>query len=230
MFGTAQRAINAYTNVGLETGVEAADPHKLVLMLYEGALLALAEGKRHMASRDIAAKGRALSKAVMIIDNGLKASLDIKAGGELGERLAALYDYMSERLLQANLHNRPELIDEVSVFKDGACKKDDLLPTLLGGVPADVGAELFRRLTPVMGDIACADFAKFDDVLRAERDEKAQAAVTKRSSAAQSLPVEVDDKVKKVPGVTDAKVEVVWEPGWTKDRMSEAAKLQLGLW
>jgi len=48
--------------------------------------------------------------------------------------------------------------------------------------------------------------------------------------AAQSLPVEVSDKVKAVPGVTDAKVEVVWEPAWTKDRMSEAAKLQLGLW
>jgi FeS assembly SUF system protein len=48
--------------------------------------------------------------------------------------------------------------------------------------------------------------------------------------AAQSLPVEVAAKVKGVPGITDAKVEVVWEPGWTKDRMSEAAKLQLGLW
>ncbi len=48
--------------------------------------------------------------------------------------------------------------------------------------------------------------------------------------AAQSLPVEVAERVKNVPGVTDAKVEVVWEPGWTKDRMSEAAKLQLGLW
>ena len=48
--------------------------------------------------------------------------------------------------------------------------------------------------------------------------------------AAQSLPVEVQRKVKEVPGVTDAKVDVVWEPEWTKDRMSEAAKLQLGLW
>jgi FeS assembly SUF system protein len=48
--------------------------------------------------------------------------------------------------------------------------------------------------------------------------------------AAQSLPSEVAAKVKAVPGVTDAKVDVVWEPGWTKDRMSEAAKLQLGLW
>lgn len=48
--------------------------------------------------------------------------------------------------------------------------------------------------------------------------------------AAQSLPVEVAQKVKAVPGVTDAKVDVVWEPAWTKDRMSDAAKLQLGMW
>jgi FeS assembly SUF system protein len=48
--------------------------------------------------------------------------------------------------------------------------------------------------------------------------------------AAQSLPTEVESKVRSVTGVTDAKVDVVWEPGWTKDRMSEAAKLQLGLW
>jgi FeS assembly SUF system protein len=48
--------------------------------------------------------------------------------------------------------------------------------------------------------------------------------------AAQSLPVEVANKVKAVAGVTDAKVDVVWEPGWTKDRMSDVAKLQLGMW
>jgi FeS assembly SUF system protein len=47
--------------------------------------------------------------------------------------------------------------------------------------------------------------------------------------AAQILPGEVRDKAAKVPGVTEAKVEVVWDPPWTKDRMSEAAKLQLGL-
>ena len=48
--------------------------------------------------------------------------------------------------------------------------------------------------------------------------------------AAQSLPAEVESKVRSVAGVTDAKVDIVWEPGWTKDRMSDAAKLQLGLW
>jgi FeS assembly SUF system protein len=47
---------------------------------------------------------------------------------------------------------------------------------------------------------------------------------------AQSLPVEVAQKVKSVAGVTDAKVDVVWDPPWTKDRMSDAAKLQLGMW
>jgi FeS assembly SUF system protein len=48
--------------------------------------------------------------------------------------------------------------------------------------------------------------------------------------AAQSLPVEVAEKVKAVPGVSDAKVDVVWEPAWTKDRMSDVAKLELGMW
>jgi FeS assembly SUF system protein len=48
--------------------------------------------------------------------------------------------------------------------------------------------------------------------------------------AAQSLPVEVARKAKGVPGVTDARVDVVWDPPWTKDRMSDAAKLQLGFW
>jgi len=66
-------------------------------------------------------------------------------------------------------------------------------------------------------------------------DQSAKAVVTMTLTApgcpaAQSLPVEVAAKVKAVPGVSDAKVDVVWEPGWTKDRMSEAAKLQLGMW
>jgi FeS assembly SUF system protein len=48
--------------------------------------------------------------------------------------------------------------------------------------------------------------------------------------AAKTLPVEVREKVKGVPGVSDARVEIVWDPPWSKDRMSDAAKLQLGMW
>lgn len=113
MFATAKHAVNAYTSVNLESGINTASPHQLILMLYEGALLALANAQRHMTRRETADKGRAISKAIMIIDGGLKCSLDIKAGGELGENLAALYDYMCDRLLHANLHNRPEIIEEV---------------------------------------------------------------------------------------------------------------------
>jgi FeS assembly SUF system protein len=47
---------------------------------------------------------------------------------------------------------------------------------------------------------------------------------------AQSLPIEVADKVKSVAGVSDAKVEIVWDPPWSKDRMSDVARLQLGMW
>ena len=48
--------------------------------------------------------------------------------------------------------------------------------------------------------------------------------------AAQALPVEVAQKVRAVAGVSDVKVDIVWEPAWTRDRMSDAAKLQLGMW
>ena len=48
--------------------------------------------------------------------------------------------------------------------------------------------------------------------------------------AAQILPGQVEQAARGVPGIADAKVDVVWEPGWTKDRMSDVAKLQLGMW
>jgi flagellar protein FliS len=113
MFGPARRALNTYTTVGVETSVQSADPLKLVVMLYEGALAALVNAKLHMKRREIAGKGNALSKAIAIIENGLKASLDISAGGHLAAQLASLYDYMCGRLVVANLENRPEIIDEV---------------------------------------------------------------------------------------------------------------------
>jgi flagellar secretion chaperone FliS len=107
-------ALQAYNRVSLETRVASADPHQLILMLFEGARLAVALAKSHMARGDIAAKGQAISKAISIIDEGLKASLDVEAGGLMAERLFELYDYMSRRLVAANLENRPDLLDEVA--------------------------------------------------------------------------------------------------------------------
>jgi flagellar protein FliS len=108
-----KRGVNAYHNVSLETGVTSASPHKLIVMLYDGALVALLGAKTNIAAGNIAAKGSAISKAISIIDNGLRASLDKNAGGEIAANLDALYDYMSRRLLHANLKNDVTIIDEV---------------------------------------------------------------------------------------------------------------------
>ena len=113
MFGTMKRGVNAYANVGLETGIAAASPHQLIVMLYDGALVALLSAKTNIAANNIAAKGTAISKAITIIDNGLRASLDKDAGGEIAANLDALYDYMSRRLLHANLKNDVPAIEEV---------------------------------------------------------------------------------------------------------------------
>ncbi len=114
MYTKAGHGINAYARVGLETGVIAATPHKLVLMLFEGARLSLSAALAHMKSGQFAARGEAISKAIAIITSGLQASLDTTAGGELAQQLNALYEYMGRRLLEANLHNKPEYVEEVA--------------------------------------------------------------------------------------------------------------------
>lgn len=113
MFASYSNKASAYAKVGVETDVTSASPHKLILMLYDGALAQIHSAKLAMANKNIPVKGQHISKAIDIIINGLKVSLNMEAGGELAERLDALYDYMSERLLYANLHNNSSALDEV---------------------------------------------------------------------------------------------------------------------
>ncbi len=113
MFGSPHKGANAYAKVGIETGVVAASPHKLIVMLFEGTLTALATALQSMKVGDIPGKGTAISKAITIISSGLRASLDHKVGGEIAANLDALYEYMCNRLLEANLNNKTELIEEV---------------------------------------------------------------------------------------------------------------------
>lgn len=113
MFGFSPKGANAYAKVGLETGVAASSPHQLIVMLFDGALVAVRNAITHMKAGDVPKKGQAISKAIMIIDDGLRMSLDKKAGGEIAANLDALYAYMSGRLLEANLHNRIDYLEEV---------------------------------------------------------------------------------------------------------------------
>lgn len=113
MFGSSQRGAGAYAKVGLETGVVASSPHQLIGMLFDGAMVAIRSAAVHMKAREIEKKGNAISKAIMIIQHGLRASLDKKAGGQIAVNLDALYDYMGRRLTTANLSNDVAILDEV---------------------------------------------------------------------------------------------------------------------
>jgi len=109
-------AIKAYSNVAIESKAHSSDPHKLILMLFQGALLSISTAKKHMMDNEIAAKGQAISQAMAIISDGLKASLDLKVGGPLAQNLSDLYDYMSQRLLMANMKNDTAILDEVTAL------------------------------------------------------------------------------------------------------------------
>jgi flagellar protein FliS len=109
----AQKQAGAYQKVGVETGVSTASPHQLIVLLFDGALASIRAAAIAMDARETAAKGSAISKAIDIIANGLKVSLDRDAGGDLADRLAALYDYMCDRLLFANLRDNRAALDEV---------------------------------------------------------------------------------------------------------------------
>lgn len=116
MFGNARNAISAYQKVGIDAAIEVADPYRLILLLFAGAQTAIGKARAAMQQQQIAAKGEAISKAIDIIGNGLKVSLDLEQGGELAERLHALYDYMVLRLLRANLDNDLRALEEVAAL------------------------------------------------------------------------------------------------------------------
>ena len=107
----AYSAVQNYASVKVHSGVESATPHRLIQMLFEGALERIAQAKGAMAQNQIARKGELISKAVAIV-GGLQGSLNDKEGGMLAANLDGLYDYIIRRLSQANYENNPEYLDE----------------------------------------------------------------------------------------------------------------------
>lgn len=106
-------ATRAYASVGIHTAVEAASPHKLILMLYDGLLKQLRLGKAHMDRGELGHKATCLSKAISILDQGLRMNLDREAGGDIAHQLHMLYEYCEWRVLHANMRNDPAALDEV---------------------------------------------------------------------------------------------------------------------
>ena len=129
----AHSALNSYRSIGNQSGVEDASPHQLVAMLFNGALERIAAAKGHMERGEVSQKGEKISRVIDIIDN-LRASLNHDVGGELSANLSSLYDYMEQRLLDANLNNKPELLEEVAgLFREIKSGWDDIPVEQRGG-------------------------------------------------------------------------------------------------
>lgn len=98
------QSARAYADIGLETRVTGASAEELITLLFDGALAAIAKAGLHIQNGNIEGRGQAISKAIDIVDSGLKASVDIDAGGDLARNLVAAYDLAIRHLLLANLN------------------------------------------------------------------------------------------------------------------------------
>jgi flagellar protein FliS len=103
----------AYQSISNISGVEDADPHKLIDMLYTAALDRIANAKGELKREDTPSRGKSISKAISIIEE-LRGSLNMEAGGEISTNLHDLYEYMKHQLLQANMDSNMEILDEVN--------------------------------------------------------------------------------------------------------------------
>jgi flagellar protein FliS len=108
----ASAAMQEYRHNHIQGGVDTASPHRLVQMLMEGALEKILAAKGFMASQDISKKGEQISWAIAIIDS-LRACLNVEVGGDFAKNLFKLYNYIEQRLLEANIKNEPAMLDEV---------------------------------------------------------------------------------------------------------------------
>ncbi|MFT5134808.1 MAG: flagellar protein FliS [Gammaproteobacteria bacterium] len=106
------KALQQYTQLGIRTEVENASQHRLIQMLMEGALSRIMKAKVYIKNNDVQMKGEFISMAISII-GGLRDSLDHKAGADLALNLDNLYEYMSSRLLEANIKSDISILDEV---------------------------------------------------------------------------------------------------------------------
>lgn len=106
------KGIKAYTDVGVTTAVTTANPVQLIVLLYDGAMSALATAKGEIERSNIPEKSRLIVKAIAIIE-GLRGAIDFQQGGDIANNLEDLYQYMSLQLTTANLNNDTAVIDEV---------------------------------------------------------------------------------------------------------------------
>lgn len=110
------RSASAYKRASIEASVNMADPHQLVNLLFDALQRAIGGAKLAIQAGDVPSKCKQISDAVRILEEGLKAPLDMENGGDLAANLDALYAYCAARLVLANLKNDLVVLDEVNAL------------------------------------------------------------------------------------------------------------------
>ncbi len=113
MLSTVLAPIEQYRQVGVITDVAQANPHQLVMLLFDATLAALLQARHAIETGDLATKGGTIGRAMRLIDEGLKAALEPQADDALARNLESLYEHMVARLLQANLRSDTAPLEEV---------------------------------------------------------------------------------------------------------------------
>ncbi|HDS9360506.1 TPA: flagellar export chaperone FliS [Enterobacter chengduensis] len=114
-----KKGFDAYTAVSLDGQIAGATPHQLIALLYDGAINAMRRAEIYFQSGNIARRGEMISRAINIIDNGLRAGLDHEKGGQIAAELESLYEYISRTLLEANLSQSGEKLPHLISLMTG---------------------------------------------------------------------------------------------------------------
>ena len=108
-----QKALNKYQSVDVHSSIDQASPHRLIAMLFDGALTAIARAKGLMEQKNFARKSEQINKVTDIVIH-LQSALDHEKGGEVAANLDELYAYILRRIMQANRDNDVAVLDEVA--------------------------------------------------------------------------------------------------------------------
>jgi flagellar protein FliS len=107
------KALNQYAAVNTQTSVVDVDRHKLIELLYDGALERINTARAKILAKDYEAKNKLINKSIDILA-GLRGFLDESQSKELYESLYSLYEYCERRLLEANMQNDVEILEEIA--------------------------------------------------------------------------------------------------------------------
>ena len=141
MFTAPLQPIAQYRHVGVTSDVARADPHQLVMLLFDGAIAAVLQARHALEQGDLETKISTISRGMRIIDEGLKAAIESRGDASLGDNLRALYDHMLQRLLLANIRNADEPLAEVArMLADPRSTWAEIAPAPAATLPAHLQA------------------------------------------------------------------------------------------